>query len=155
MDGRLTYMKVEVQGYLYKDVREIPQYDVNDKPLKPYYQFTLKIQRTRSYEYESMKKKNEVSYDLVEVTYRYDGGSQLLELTKGDLLKVVGYGAIQPEYTGAGKDRKIVTRGIVTKTGRLEIPVTKFVVRAQKVSRQARPAGVIEMEPQEAGIGDE
>jgi hypothetical protein len=150
-------MKVEVQGLLYKDVREVPVYGNNNELLKPFYQFTLKVQRTRPYNYDTKPNQNtkkvpdtiqEVSYDLVEVTYKYDNGSQLKELAKGEVLKVVGYGSIQPEYEGRTGERKVVTRAVVTPTGSFHIPVTKLVIRAQKVSRVARPSGVIEMEPQ-------
>lgn len=156
MDGRLTYMKVEVQGLLYKEVREVPVYGNNNEPLKPYYQLTLKVQRTRPYTYDTKPNENlkkvadkvqEVSYDLVEVTYKYDNGAMLKNLVKGDLVKVTGYGSIQPEYQGTGKDRKVVTRRVASSTASFEIPVTKFVVRAQTVNRMAKPAGVIDLEP--------
>lgn len=148
MQNRDTYMKVEMQGLLYKDVREVVQ-----DGMRPWYQFTLKVQRSRPYEYETRidpvakvkgaREKQEVSYDLVEVTYKYDNGSQLMQLKRGDLLRVLGYGALQPEYEQKGDVRKVATREVVV--GSVYIPVTKFVVRAQGVTRLPRPTGVINL----------
>jgi hypothetical protein len=155
MNDRTTYFQVELQGYLYKDVREVNITDKHGVVLDTYYQFRLRVQRPSSYEYSVVKpgdKKGEVigvqevTSDLIEVTYKYENGSELKNLKTGDLIKVTGYAAIQPEFMGKGVDRTMVMRTIITNTkGAVPVPVTKVVVRAQSVTKQPKPVGVIDL----------